>query len=42
MYGWGYTHNSGNGVSSEHGMFVAICGGMVSSEGVSYDMWIFS
>ena len=38
--GWGYTHNPGHGVSSEHGMFVAICGGMVSSEGVYYDMWL--
>ena len=27
-------------VSSEHGMCVAICGGMVSSEGVYYDMWL--
>ena len=37
---WGHTYNPGHGVSSEHGMFVAICGGMVSSEGVYYDMWL--
>ena len=32
--GWGHTHNSEHGVSIEHDMFVAICGGMMSSEGV--------
>ena len=36
----GYTQNPGYGVSSEYGMFVAICVGMVSSEAVSYDMWL--